>query len=104
MRARTYTDLTKFVKKILRSAKSKNYLCDHIVLKNDEKWWSNHYSIIIITYFRSFPSVAEGAFDDQLTYVRVLCLIFLGAGSVFGQALARALGLWPFLVRAASAT
>ena len=35
--------------------------------------------------------MAEGAFDDQLTYVRVLCLIFLGAGSVFGQALARAL-------------
>ena len=40
--------------------------------------------------------MAEGAFDDQLTWVEsfeYFCLIFLGAGSVFGQALARALGL-----------
>ena len=28
---------------------------------------SNHFSIIIITNFISFPSMAEGAFDDQLT-------------------------------------
>ena len=39
----------------------------NVVLKNDEKWWSNHFYIIIITNFRSFPSMAEGAFDDQLT-------------------------------------
>ena len=40
--------------------------------------------------------MAEGAFDDQLTKAEsfeYFCLIFLGAGPVFGQGLARALGL-----------
>ena len=47
--------------------------------KNDEKWCSNHFSTIIITNFRNFPSASEAAFDEQLTLVECFdyfCLIF----------------------------
>ena len=50
--------------------------------------------------------MAEGAFDDQLTRIEsceYICMIFLGAGSVFGQELARALdytGLCKYVTRA----
>ena len=58
------------------------FMSERIALKNDEKWWSNHISIIVITNFRIlFPcrKVPLMISWEWLWLLSLLILCFLGA-------------------------